>query len=238
MEAYNQAIHESQLISTREEIVGKIEDEFKDIAVEAHLFGSLARGDADAYSDIDMWLVVRDEKYAQVFENRFAYYSRLGEIVSVSEPPQNAPAGGVHSALLIKIDGIITIVDLYLCPLSKAFITDQSKKLYGIDLPKGVAGFNTEKVLVDDEYRINFFTGFIFNTIKKIARKEEKPLDAVFREYENLYQKYNFDLPPLENSEHTFQNLELIIKNIESIATQKQKQALTTIHEFAKKVLV
>ena len=236
-ECYNRAMNESDLISAREDVLKKIEVIFKDVAVEAHLFGSLARGDADAYSDIDIWLVIRDEEYAEVFKNRFEYYSRLGEVTSVNEPPQNAPEGGVHSALLIKTGEALTVADIFLCPLSKAFITEQSKKLFGIDLPKGEAGFNSQKVQVDEEYRINFFIGFIFNTIKKIVRREENPLDAVFREYENLYQKYNIRVIPLENHEHTFQNLEQIIKNTETIATEKQKKALNTIYEFAKKIL-
>jgi predicted nucleotidyltransferase len=230
-------MNESDLISAREDVLRNIEAVFKDIAVEAHLFGSLARGDADVYSDIDIWLVIKDEDYAEVFKNRFEYYSQLGEIININEPPQNAPEGGIHSALLIETGGALVVADIFLCPLSKAFITEQSKKLFGIDLPKGEAGFNTQKVQVDEDYRINFFIGFIFNTIKKLARKEEGPLNDVFREYGYLYERYNVAAAPLENREHTPQNLEQIIRNTELVATEKQKRALKIIHEFAKKIL-
>jgi predicted nucleotidyltransferase len=225
------------LISARENILKNIETVFETIAVEAHLFGSLVRGNSDAYSDIDIWLVFKDEDYSDVFKKRFEYYSQLGEVINSNEPPQNAPEGGVHTALLIKTGEVLVVADIFLCPLSKAFITEQSKKLFGIDLPKGEAGFNSQKVQVDKDYHVNFFIGFIFNTIKKIVRREEYPLDAVFREHEYLYKKYNIAVTPLENHEHTFQNLEQIIRNTESVAIEKQKRALNIIHEFAKKIL-
>ena len=230
-------MNETNLISAREEIARKLEALFDDKVVEAHLLGSLARGDADAYSDIDIWYVFKDETFGGIFEERFSYYARLGTVVHSCEPPQNSPIGGVHTALLIERNDVITVVDIYLCPLSTAFITKESKKLFGIDLPDGEAGFNPHKVQVDEKYRIDFFISFVFNTIKKLARNEESPLEAVFREYENLYTNYKISVVPLDSKEEDLNTLEKIIKNIEIVSNKKQKEAFIKIQDFARKIL-
>lgn len=230
-------MNESDLVLARDKIVSKLENLFDDKAVEAHLFGSLAKGDADAYSDVDIWYIFKDEDYGDVYDNRLAYYARLGTIIHFCEPPQNAPNGGLHTALLVEIGDTITVVDVYLCRLSNAFITPESKKLFGIDLPLGTAGFNTQKVQVNETYRIDFFIGFVFNTIKKIARKKENPLADVFREYEALYKNYNIPIEPIEVGSNNLETLEVIIENVKKVATEKQKETLKTILTFTKKVL-
>ncbi len=62
----------------------------------AWLGGSLGRGDADAYSDIDLWVVVRDEAIEAVRDGRRHYVEVLGRPVLISEAPQNAPPGGAY----------------------------------------------------------------------------------------------------------------------------------------------
>lgn len=228
----------STLISAREYIFNKLQTLFEDKAIEAHLFGSLAQNTADAFSDIDIWYIFKDEDFDEVYANRLEFYGRLGEVIHFCEPPQNAPTGGVHTALLVKTGETITVVDIYLCPLSNAFITEESKKLFGIELPLGTAGFNTNKVQVNETYRIDFFIGFVFNTIKKIARKIENPLADVLREYEALYKNYNISLEPVEVGDNYLENLEVIIENIKKVATEKQNQTLSIIHDFARKILM
>lgn len=228
----------SVLVSVREEILEKLENLFIDSAIEAHLFGSVARGDADFYSDIDIWFTFKDEEYEEVYKNRFEYYARLGSIVHSCEAPQNAPINGVHTAMLIKTGEVISVVDIYLCPLESAYKIKEGNKLFGVDLPVGEITFNPKKVEVDKNYRIDFFICFIFNTIKKIARIEIDPLEGVIREYENLYKNYDISVDPLKNTEQNFNTLENIIENTKKIANEKQKEALFIIHDFAQKVLI
>jgi predicted nucleotidyltransferase len=227
---------ELDLISAREGILEKLNTLFDNKAIEVHLFGSIARGDSDVYSDIDIWYIFEDEDFGDVFRKRLDYYAGLGEIIHFCEPPQNAPEGGVHTALLVKTGEVITVVDIYLCPLSTAFITEESKKLFGIELPVGIAGFNPQKVQVGKTYRIDFFIGFIFNTIKKIARKKEDPLADVLREYEALHTKYDVHVEPVKELNTSTETLELIIENVAKTATEKQQETLNTILIFARKI--
>jgi predicted nucleotidyltransferase len=64
--------------------------------VAAWLAGSLGRGDADAYSDIDLWVVVLDAAMAGVGEGRRRFVEVLGRPILISEAPQNAPPGGAY----------------------------------------------------------------------------------------------------------------------------------------------
>ena len=72
-----------------ERTVKKITDVFKDDAVEAHVFGSMATGTNDALSDIDIWLTFDDSVIASVIENRMNYYSQIGEILFNHEMQNN-----------------------------------------------------------------------------------------------------------------------------------------------------
>ncbi len=227
------------LISVRGDILEKLQNVFKDKAIESHVLGSVARGDTDAYSDIDIWFTFNDHEFNEIYKTRFHYYNLIGELLHACEPPQNAPIGGVHSALLIKTNpNIISMVDVYLCPRSTSFITKEAKKLFGDSLSLGEIGFSPQKVTVDKNYRIDFFICFIFNTIKKLARGESSPLDAVLREYENLYKNYNIEVEPLINGEQNFSILEKIIKNIQKVANEKQRRTLVEFHDFAMKLLI
>ena len=230
---------ETNLISTRENIFEKLKKLFENKAVEAHVFGSVARGDTDAYSDIDIWFTFIDDDFKEIHEKRFEYYQLIGDIVHICEAPQNAPIGGVHTAILVRTntEGILAI-DVSLCPLSSSYITEEGKTLLGIDLPKGTIGYNPKKVQVDKNYRLDFFICFIFNAIKKIARNEQFPLEGVLREYENLYKNYGIPVEPLERVEQDLRTLENIIENTKKVANEKQKETLIIIHNFAQRVLL
>ncbi len=46
---------ENNLISARQNILDKLLNFFQNKATECHVFGSIARGDTDAYSDMDIF---------------------------------------------------------------------------------------------------------------------------------------------------------------------------------------
>lgn len=56
-----------------------------DRVVAAFLGGSYARGTADAYSDLDVYLVTTDDAYADFMADRRAFLSRLGEPVFLED---------------------------------------------------------------------------------------------------------------------------------------------------------
>ncbi len=64
--------------------------------VAAWLAGSLGRGEGDAWSDLDLWVAVRDADMEAVRVGRRDFVAALGEPVLISEAPQNAPPGGAY----------------------------------------------------------------------------------------------------------------------------------------------
>ncbi|MFA6275046.1 MAG: nucleotidyltransferase domain-containing protein [Candidatus Paceibacterota bacterium] len=230
---------ETDLVLVRENLLKKLKNLFRGREIEAHIFGSLARQQADPFSDIDIWFTFSDDDFTEIYNKRFEYYKGLGDIVHSCEAPQNAPENGVHTALIIySPQNVMVVVDIYLCPQSTAYITGEGKKLYGIDLPVGTTDFNPQKVAVDKDYRLDFFINFIFNTIKKLVRHEQNPLKDLFQQYEHLHKNYGITVEELSNREQVVETLETVIKNIQKIANDKQKETLINIRDFARKVLV
>jgi predicted nucleotidyltransferase len=221
----------------RKNRVGKIQYAFEKVALEGHLLGSLARGTADYFSDVDVWFTFADEDFSTVSEKRFEYYEKVGEIVHICEPHQNAPVNGIFSTVLYKTKVGLIVVDYYLCPKSSSFATIESKKLFGdIVLPIGETELNPQQKILSDSYRIDFLICFAMNTIKKLFRKQENALEALYNEYNYLGERYGMVTPPLTNTDTTFLALEQVIKNMRSIANEKQIETLEEILHFAREV--
>jgi len=51
----------------------------------AYVVGSMADETADEYSDIDLYVVVKEEYYAEVYEERFNFAQRVGSVLSTFE---------------------------------------------------------------------------------------------------------------------------------------------------------
>ena len=237
METLNKSELEINLVLARENLLEELKKLFIDIAVEAHITGSVARQQADAYSDIDIWFTFKDEDFEEIYEKRFEYYKKLGDIIHSCEAPQNAPINGVYTALLTRSQSdVISVVDICLSPFSTAYITEEGVRLFGTELPIGTMGYNSKKVTVDNDYRIDFFICFIFNTIKKIVRIEQHPLEGLLREYEYLHKNYNILVKELDNKEHTIDTLEKVIENTQMVANERQKASLAITRDFAKRV--
>lgn len=217
--------------------IKRIKSVFMHNAVEGHLVGSNARGDSDDFSDIDVWLSFQDGVFESVLEKRFDLYKEVGDVIHICEPHQNAPINGKFSSVLYKTRVGLLMVDYYLCPQSTSFITNESKTIFGdVQLPTGELELNSQKVLVDNDHRIDFFICFIFNSIKKLVRKNDQPLDGLLREYNYLQEKYHIPVKEIHNPDHTFTQLLQVSENVKEIANETQKKAIIEIENFAKLV--
>ncbi len=228
----------SSLTLERENKLGKIKEVFENIALEGHVLGSVARRDSDPYSDLDVWITFKDEDFLSAMENRTDLFSKIGQVIRIVEPHQNAPIDGIFSAVLFKTSKRLLTVDFYLCPQSTAFTTDESKKIFGDDslFPIGKLGLNPQSKTVTVEYRIDFCTGFLMTSIKKLARKNDQPLDALLKEYGYLRDRYSIPVKEIANPEHTFAQLLQVSENLKEVANDTQKKVITEIENFAKLV--
>lgn len=97
--------------------------------VAAWLTGSMARGEADAVSDVDLTVVIAgayadtlcrrgDMATAQPAAGRLAFFARFGEPANVHENNHNAPPGGTFTSLLYRPSA--HVVDWILVPHAQA----------------------------------------------------------------------------------------------------------------------
>ena len=66
----------------------------------AWLTGSLAQGNADALSDLDLWLAIADPGFEEVKANRAEQIKAVGEPLLVLDQPNNAPPGGAFMLVM------------------------------------------------------------------------------------------------------------------------------------------
>ena len=113
---------EQTRIQEREALIARISNllESDQRFLAAWLEGSLGRGSFDAWSDIDLWTVVRDEDFAQVVSDRYAIMETMGSCVLKVESPQNGPANGIYLMAGFETASGIQLVDWYCQPASQA----------------------------------------------------------------------------------------------------------------------
>ncbi|HEY1041579.1 MAG TPA: nucleotidyltransferase domain-containing protein [Candidatus Paceibacterota bacterium] len=222
----------------RERVLALIKETFEPIAAEAHILGSVARGNPDPYSDLDIWITFKDEEFVSVMEKRIELFEKVGNILRVIEPHQNAPINGIFSAVIYRTEDRLLSVDFYLCPESSSFITNESKNLFGNDslMQMGTLGLNPQDAVLTKEYNIDFCSGFLFGAIKKLVRHDENPLEGLRREYRYLKDRYDIPVKEIGIISDTFEGLYQIAENIKEVANDRQKNFIEEVEKFAKLV--
>ncbi len=233
MKILKRSIFHQSLVKERCKYFDKAISVFKCESIEAHVIGSIARGDSDPYSDIDLWFTFDDADISNVLEIRNELFAQIGEVVHVCEPPQNRPPNGIQSSVLIKTVAGLLVLDISLCPKSSAYSIKEAKKIFGdIVLPESTMGYNPQKVTVDDLYRIDFVILFVFGAIKKIVRKEAGACNSLIEQYGYLYQKYNIEVDPFINMDNKYDTIRQVIVNLIKVSNDKQKKALSEVESF------
>jgi predicted nucleotidyltransferase len=64
--------------------------------VAAWLFGSVGCRTADVFSDLDVWVIIKDEYIETMSAERQSYAAQLDQPVHLLASPGNAPTGGAY----------------------------------------------------------------------------------------------------------------------------------------------
>lgn len=218
-----------------EKTVTNIKNFFISQALEAHVFGSIARGTNDVLSDIDIWITFEDSKIQKAIEERMNYYAKFGQIVLLHEMQNNFPLDGIQTAIIYKIEGELIRVDFYLCPLSSSRVLPDSKILFenqkveiGNIIPE------TKRTPRDPSDRVTFFICMCFNGIKKVVRGDTSFTDFLTTEF----QKYEKEIPELATipKEPTFNMIRKALIVLDTVSNPEQKAAIVEINDFLTKV--
>lgn len=96
----------------------------------AWLFGSIGRGEQDALSDLDIFVVVEDAHSEEVNASISEFVAPFGELLLVVEAPQNGPRGGAYLMALYAGETGPHQVDWYWQAHSRARIPAQTIVLF------------------------------------------------------------------------------------------------------------
>ncbi len=109
-------------------IVVRLDDDPAILA--AWLAGSLGRGNADSLSDLDLWIVVDDDRILEIAVDPVAFVHSIMPTIMEIHAPEIAPPGGAY--LLTWIDGQNgpQQVDWYWQPASEAIRPGQTRLLF------------------------------------------------------------------------------------------------------------
>ena len=144
-------------------------------AAAVHLFGSLARGDGDHLSDVDLWITVPDDKIHTLVARRFEIFGSIADILIYHEAPRNRPLGGSYTLVIHCIGDVLIQCDYYLAPESTSVILPEARRLSGSQaLPRGPWTLDKDAVVTEDRReRIDFLICMSFIGIKKVLRGDD-----------------------------------------------------------------
>lgn len=94
----HKTLHLAHYAAERDELLLRIQAHLhsEPCVTAAWLWGSHGRGDADAWSDLDLWIVVADDALAAIRADPQAFVAPIGDPLLVVDAPQNAPHAGAY----------------------------------------------------------------------------------------------------------------------------------------------
>jgi hypothetical protein len=143
----------------------------------AWLFGSLGRGDGDAFSDIDLWVIGERDYIDGVNADPLRYVSQIEQPILSLTAPQNPPEGGIYFMACYDAPTAPHIVDWYWQSVDTAYLPSGVHLLFdkvGIirdDKPVRFQGQTENKAVIEQPHHfISFFWMMLMITAKQVFR--------------------------------------------------------------------
>ncbi|HKP53455.1 MAG TPA: nucleotidyltransferase domain-containing protein [Chloroflexia bacterium] len=243
----------------REELVARAAEFLKrdERVVAAWLFGSLGRGDADALSDVDLWVVVADEHIEAVSAERREFVAGIGKPLLIEEAPQNAPIRGAYLLALYGGEAGPHQVDWYWQPKSDAQVPADIRLLFDrVNLPVDtpLKSLTNEECAELATNQVAFFWAMCNIAAKKIARRqawgtlsmfgllsyalEETEWLAGLREERPGHKDTRTGLPPVQPDEQLdllrqmAHSMERIMPQVEALSGTVPVEAIPQVYRF------
>jgi predicted nucleotidyltransferase len=209
-------------------------------AVEAHLFGSMARGDDDALSDVDFWATFPDARIDIVVRMRHALLSEIGELFHTHEALPNRPLGGSYTLTLYRTELRPLQLDFYAAPVSTSRIVPGSRILFGDDsIARGAWLLDVDAVqdrsLIE---RVDWFIAMFVVAVKKIARGDGREFRSFlaqrFAEFVQQYEPHSRSL----ELDHlvSYGEIRAALITLATLADARQRTAIDDVQEYVSRV--
>lgn len=203
-------------------------------ATELHVHGSMGRGKADAFSDLDLWLTFPDDRIEAAIAGRFGLYGAIGPILLTHEAAANRPIGGIYTLVLYDTDGGPMIVDWCLAPRHTSHVPPDALVIYEhISVPRGVPLQDLESVqAVSRSERISWLICMLFAVIKVVARGDDGSFPSFLgRAYRDIGTTYNLTGFRV-TSPTSLGNIAAMVRQLRPCSNAEQASAITAIERF------
>jgi hypothetical protein len=199
-------------------------------ALAIHQFGSLARGDGDALSDLDLWITVPDERLPGVDRQRAGTYRRVADVLIRHEAAQNSPLGGRYSLVIHRTATGLYHIDYYLAPRSTSVILPEARALYGDDsLPRGSWQLNVPaSAATSVAERVAFLPCLAFIGVKKVRRRDAAFMGFLAAEYRRFIAQYHLPLEAIGDAPR-LATIERLLRQVARVADRRQRRAIEEI---------
>lgn len=229
----------------REIILKRIIESFKnDDIIAIHQFGSGVGGFRDEFSDIDIWITIKDDKVKETVSKLSRIFNRIAPVLVRHHSKSWSPVGGSANSVIHENEYGLFVVDYYISKLSETVIKQDSKVVYGVDnLQRGEWKLNrhVDKKIHDNhtiKKDLDLLIDLIFVSIKKIVRNETgdefvMTLKTVHKRFREKYGK----LKPRQ-IRLTFRSYLRLLSDFYLISNKRQRRAINKIKYFIREVAV
>jgi predicted nucleotidyltransferase len=204
--------------------------------VALHQFGSGGRGEGDAFSDVDLFLTLDDEKFDSSVAGRINTYTSIAPVLLRLFNKVPNPAGWYHDLIIHDTPSGLVHVDYYMTPRSKVILPPNAKLISGEDgLLSGEWNLPPETNASGHDL-LDGILAMSYIGVKGVVRGWDSGFFDFLRGLYTAYQRDEDsnmpDLPPLNNH----QLIQVILGNLERAGNENQIRANSKILEYAKQV--
>lgn len=220
-------------LQKRAELLDTITKSFSELQPLAiHQLGSLAKGNADEFSDLDIWITFPDEDLKTIIKNRHETYEKVSPVLMKYEAPENNPVGGKYTLVIYDTPQGLYQVDYYLAPQSKTHILPEAILLWGDDgIERGEWIMDiSAKPKQSPAEKIDFLICLSFIGIKKVMRKDKRFLDSLFSNYQQLKNHYSDQLEDIQ-SPYTLESINTLLDQLLKYSNNHQTSAIEKIKQ-------
>lgn len=199
-------------------------------AASIHVFGSLARGNDDPLSDLDLWITIPDDLLATVVLQRDEAFASIAPVLIKHEALENRPLRGSYSLIIHETNTGLYQTDYYLAPRSMSVILPEARLLAGDDtLPRGTWVLDrSETTPTSHTERVDFLTCMGFIGVKMALRGNEDFLRFLIGSYNAFREQNQLELPPIPDGA-PLEQVQAVLTGLVNVADTGQRKAIETI---------
>ena len=228
----------------RKIILDRIIESFRnDDSIAIHQFGSGTGGFRDEFSDIDIWVTIKDDRIKETVGNLSKIFNGIAPVLVRHHSKSWSPVGGSASSVIHENEYGLFVVDYYISKLSETVLKQDAKVVYGVDdLQRGEWKLNrhVDKKIHDNhtiKKDLDLLIDLVFISIKKIVRNETNDGFVVTLRtvHKNFREKYG-KLKPRRIS-ITVRSYLRLLSDFYLISNKRQRRAINKIKKLIREVV-